>query len=503
MVTSMIPKKRSYSDREIEEILQSLFEEKKKTRELELRLKSGSLSPEPQPLEDKTAPLLEEIASLKKKQEELKSQAPSNKEAQLERVILFLRNRTDQLDLEKKALLEKLEAMQEAIPSQKMQEEDQEERLAEEAALKAQFETLRKSAIESSGKAAALEKQLKEEQEKAANALRELDKHRLLATQSMQELKEERKKTEEALQAKIAKLEEDSAKIYTVHSDDSHQMEELRRSIDVYKAQIADKQKETDDTFKKLQEQLIAHQELSQFTEEIKLKLQKADEARRSAQESLSSKDNQIESLNAQVANLARSLSDLEEALEQTQSEKTEQESRLRVAQQHLAKKVRETTILSEKNEEYRLKILEMEQTLEQTRSKTLELQTTLDRESQHQKQMADQYQESIKAIEGQGAKWEQKYFEIHQRWQEVESRNKELKRLEDRFNKMQQALSHLSSIMGTSMNMEITSQEPHYKIEELHEVQVIPPTAPCATVQPSLFETAAPQQRFKETLFG
>lgn len=503
MVTSMIPKKRSYSDREIEEILQSLFEEKKKNRELELRLKNGSLSPETQPLEDRTAPLVEEIASLKKKLEESKATPPTNKEAQLERVILFLRNRTDQLDLEKKTLLEKLNTLEASLPSLQTKMEDQDERLAEEAALKAQFETLRKAAIESAGKASAFEKQLKEEQEKTANAIRELEKHRLLATQSMQELKEERRKTEEALQAKIAKLEEDTAKIHTVHSDDSHQMEEQRRAIDIYKAQIAEKQKEADDTFKKLQDQLIAHQELTQFTEEIKLKLQKADEARRSAQESLSSKDNQIESLNAQVANLARSLSDLEETVEQTQSEKTEQESRLRVAQQHLAKKVRETTILAEKNEEYRLKVLELEQALEQMRSKTLELQTSLDRESQHQKQMADQYQESIKAIEGQGAKWEQKYFEIHQRWQEVESRNKELKRLEDRFNKMQSALSHLSSIMSSSMNVEIASPEPHYKIEELHEVQVIPPTPPCATVQPSLFETAAPQQRYKETLFG
>lgn len=499
MVTSMIPKKRSYSDREIEEILQSLFEEKKKSRDLELQLKNGNSQ------DDKTSPLLEEIAQWKKKYEELKNASPSNgKESQLERVALFLRNRINQLDLEKKSLLEKLAAQEERLQNSNNNSKESEEHLAEEAALKAQYEALRKAALEAASKASALEKQFKEEQEKSSNQLRELEHHRMTATQAMQELKEERKKTEDELHSKISRLEQEAAQNKTTFTDDSHQIEELRRSVDLYKAQIAEKQKEADDTFKKLQERLIAHQELTQFTEELKLKQQKAEDARRTAQEALSSKENLIESLNAQVANLARTLSDLEEAVEQATSEKTEQESRLRVAQQHLAKKVRETTILAEKSEEFRVKVVELEQALEQSRSKTLELQTSLDREQQHQKKMAEQYQESVRTIEVQGAKWEQKYFEIHQRWQEVESRNRELKRLEDRFNKMQQALTHLSTIMGTPMNMEIGVQETSLKIQEITDVQVIPPTPPCATVQPSLFEAAATSQpKFKESLFG
>ncbi len=515
----MIPKRQSYSDREIEEILQSLFAEKKKNKDLELKLNSRTLAPAPQLLdtssfEQQVTAAKNEAASWKQRYEELAKQTtanPQSKEAQLERVVLFLRNKCDQVDLEKKEMAQKIAQLEQDVtafqaqnkaPSQELLLERQKlaEVLEEEQALRGQLESLRKIASDADNRYNALKKQ---HEEQLGASQRELESQRLKITATLQEFKEERRKQEEEYKEKIRVLEQEVAQKDHLRTDDCHALEESSRSLEFIKAQLEAKQKEADDTFRKFQEHLLEHQALIQFTEELKQKLLKADEMRKMAQEALSSKESLAESLNAQVANLARALSDLEESVQHTQSERTEQESRLRVAQQHLAKKVRETTLLAEKNEELRLKTVELEQSLDAARKKQLELQTNLDSEQNHQRKLGEQYQESIRAIEAHAAKWETRYIEIQQRYQEVESRNRELRRLEEKFSKMQQALTQLGAIIGSPLAL--STHEPESFIsQEISEIQVLPPAAPCATIQPSLFEAApSPAPRMKETLFG
>lgn len=501
----MIPRKQSYSDREIEEILNSLFEEKKKVRDLKLQLENSKLSPQVATFDEERAALKAEISHLKQKLEERSKQggAPSTRETQLERVIQFLRGKCDETEAERNTLLKKCTELESAV-KQAQPTHDIEALLEEEKALKVQLESLRKIALEATQAKTALENQMREQEGLLGNSCRELEVERQKITASIQELKEQRRKEEEIFQKRIQQLEEELKAEKAGKNDSHHHFEETQRSLEFVKAQLEAKEKEADDTFRKLQEQLLTHQELVQFTEELKQKLVKAEELRKTAQETLSLKENQTESLNAQVANLARSLSDLEEVAEQAQSEKTEQESRLKVAQQHLAKKVRETTILAEKNEELRVRAIELEQALDTAKAKQLELQTALDMESQHQKKLHEQYQENVKALEAQTVRWESRYFEAQKACQDLESKNRELKRLEDRFNKMQQALSHLGAILGSPMS--ISPQEPELLQEttEAAEVQLIPPAAPCATIQPSLFDTASPSpQKFKDSLFG
>jgi chromosome segregation ATPase len=501
----MIPKKRNYSDREVEEILQSLFQEKKKVHDLELKLENCTLSPTLPAVNEEISALKAEIATWKKRYEDGRTQqAPSStKEAQLERVVAFLRNKADQAELEQKELLNKIAQLeaQSAVPAQNT---DRLNELEEElTALQSQLDALRKMAKASEEQKMLLEKKTLEQQDVIGSITRELESQRQMVTGSLQEFKEERRKKEEQDHQRITALEAELAHERSLKSDGFHTLEEREKALEFIRAQLESKQKEADDTFKKLQEQLIAHQELIQFTEELKSKMQKAEDLRRHAQDALSQRDNQLESLNAQVANLARSLSDLEETAQQAMSERNEQESRLRVAQQHLAKKVRESTILAEKNEELRLKTADIEEALENAKNKQLELQTALDSEANHQKKLQEQYHETLKSHETQAARWEARYLEMHQRCQDLESRNRELRYLEERFNKMQQAISQLSAIVGSPHPLTIQESEIYTPPKEIADIQMAPPAAPCVTIQPSLFEAQASQPRFKESLFG
>lgn len=502
----MIPKKRNYSDREVEEILQSLFQEKKKVHELGLKLENCTLSPTLPAVNEEIASLKAEVAAWKKRFEEGRQQHPpssSTKEAQMERVVAFLRNKADQAELEKKELLNKM-AQLETQASTPVQNDERLHEVEEElSALQSQLESLCKIAKNTEEQKQLLEKTASEQQETILSLNRELESQRQMVTGSLQEFKEERRKKEEQDHQRITALEAEIAQERSMKSDGFHTLEEREKTLEFIRAQLESKQKEADDTFKKLQEQLIAHQELVQFTEELKSKMQKAEDLRRQAQDALSQRESQVESLNAQVANLARSLSDLEETAQQAMSERTEQESRLRVAQQHLAKKVRESTILAEKNEEIRLKASELEEALDAAKNKQLELQTALDSEANHQKRLQEQYHETLKSHEAQSTRWEARYLEIHQRCQDLESRNRELRYLEERFNKMQQALSQLSAIVGSPHPLTIQESEIYPPPKEIADIQMAPPAAPCVTIQPSLFEAQTAQPRFKESLFG
>lgn len=560
-------KKSTYSDLEIQEILDTLFQEKRKVKELELRLKNCTLSPPPavgnstaeleakekrvrelemelsnslrqneaglkllNQAENAVALYEQKIATLKVELEEAINRPQNSlKEAQLERVIQFMRQKGEESSAEAQELQKKLSGLQETNEQLRIdlwqakevqqrlgetlqvERETKEDLLAEENALKSQLEQLKMSfsGLQSSIKTFSEDKQLLERdakgyQESYINSQREIELLKQMMMKTLQEFKEERLKEEHSYKAQIDQLrdqiQKDQTKIVEWERTDLGRQEQghhLQEQMISLEKQLSQKNVE-------MSALTLAQKELAQFTEELKQKLLRAEETKKHTIESLQKKEVEVENLNAQVANLARSLADIEEALQQAESERHEHESRLRVAQQHLAKKVREVTVLSEKNEEFKLNRLELENALESTRSKLLETQATLEAQAQHQQKLQEQYQDSIKAIESQTTKWEGKYFQIHERWQEVESRNRELKRLEERFTKLQNAFGHLSSLLGNPLSL-IAPETIHTDsppIKEYHDIDIAPPTPPCATIQQTLFEATKPVVRFKESLF-
>ena len=201
--------------------------------------------------------------------------------------------------------------------------------------------------------------------------------------------------------------------------------------------------------------------------------------------------------------NLTRSLAEAEDFATQSECNRQEQESRLKVAQQHLAKKLREATILSGKNEEMHHQVINLEKELGQAKTKQLELQTTLETNIATQKRLQEQYQDTIKSFESQSSKWEEKYFQMHQKWQDAEGRNRELKKLEERFIKLQNVIGSLSPLLSHSISVPVheASSQGTFTTKEKAESHILPP--PCATIQPSIFDSSTAPSRFKDTLFG
>lgn len=480
----------------------------------------------------------EEILNLRQQLAMMKEQLKANpehdpavqrqKEQQLERVIQFMRKRAEGAELElneqsKRASAAddavqelKLELAQAKESQQKLSEALQQERRinseisAEEQALKQQMEQLKAYGLQlqatlkgkDTEKVAVL-KEMQEVREAYGNGQRELELLKQMMMKTLQEFKDERHKEEDRYRLELESLK-------ALYEAERQRADTLERSsselLNENQSHKEHKEKQLlllAETQQALQALELAHHELTRFTEEQKSKHVKAEEAKKTLQESLAKKEEMYDSLNAQVANLARSLAEAEEHLQQTESERHEHEARFRVAQQHLAKKVRESTLLAEKNEEYKLRIADLESMLSAAKGKSVELQATLDAESVHQKKLQAQYEESIKGIEAQAAKWEEKYFQIHERWQDVEARNRELKRLEERFGKLQQVLGHLGSLLSTPLSLPNQNPE-HESRMTAPDIEVGPPTPQCTTIQSSLFDTSSKTApRYKETLFG
>lgn len=218
-----------------------------------------------------------------------------------------------------------------------------------------------------------------------------------------------------------------------------------------------------------LENKNTAHLELTKFTEDLQSKLMQAETLR-------------------------------EEAIQNIEEERHENEACLKAAQTHLGKKVREAAILAEKYEGAQKQIEQLEKEKESSVKKLSSVQALLDAELQHKLKVEQQHLENIKTLEAQSGKWEEKYFKLHDKWQEVEGKNRELKRLEERFSKMQIAFSQFNQLFASPFTLTQTEEIP------LKSFEMEPASAQemsAAFIQPSLFQTPKPPPRYKETLFG
>lgn len=601
-------KKSSYSDLEVQEILATLFEEKKKVKEWELKAKQNTLSPAVLNVREELEETKQQLATLKNnhqlalerltkaesastnieaafnrsksekeqydlKMNELKEKLGSkerehqhsleilkiseeeltavkqqilnlrlelqkakdptdrqNKEAQLETVIHFMRQKADESQKEQQDLIHRLQTYEEAVrslqfqiktideekkllaESLRLEKEAKSDILLEEGALKTQFEALKQShnKLQDNLRQTILEKNgalsdSQTQKEAFINSQREIELLKQMMMKTLQEFKEERLKEEQSYESQIlqlkAHLEQHQQQL---QQKDLHGVELQKLNLHLQERLDHNENKMKEKT-SELESLISNHQELIQFAEELKDKLGKSEESKRQAVELSQQKQTEFEKLHAQLTTLTHSLADAEESLQQVEGEAREHESRLRVAQQHLAKKVRETNALTEKFEESQLIVTELEQALETAKIKLAESQGAFEAELQNQKKLQQQALDNVKTIELQSAKWEEKYFQLHERWQEAEARNKELKKLEERFGKLQQVLGNLTHLISSPAAlpiMETVSLESN-KVREFADVEPAANTnAPFAAIQQTIFDASKSAPRFKETFF-
>lgn len=160
---------------------------------------------------------------------------------------------------------------------------------------------------------------------------------------------------------------------------------------------------------------------------------------------------------------LADERESLENHIQELRENLDESESSLKIAQQHLAKKVKEAAILAETVESQQNFLGESYQNADRLNSELNELKSSLENYQKNETRWQDQLHEALKGTEAQVAKWEEKYFQMYEKWLETESRNKELKVFEEKHQQMQTFLAGIGNFMGppSSKSFVPKSEEP------------------------------------------
>lgn len=128
----------------------------------------------------------------------------------------------------------------------------------------------------------------------------------------------------------------------------------------------------------------------------------------------------------------------LSHQLNTSQSDANEKENELRISQQHLAKKVKEVTILQDKIDMQQQRSEELSRSLAAAEQKSIDLEKVIYDEQNRSKSFHEQLSESVKNSEQKAAKLEEKYMDLHQKWAATEARNRELEKLAERHLQMQ-----------------------------------------------------------------
>lgn len=163
--------------------------------------------------------------------------------------------------------------------------------------------------------------------------------------------------------------------------------------------------------------------------------------------------ETQLQELMQQLQNLQDEKHHIEEERDQIKALLEECENQLRVAQQHLAKKMKESALLNEKLSEQQNYSFDNQNLVEQQKIELVQLRANIEFYQKQEKRLHDQLNEAFKGNEAQASKWEEKYFAMHEKWQESENRNRELKKFEEKHLQMQSLLTNLGSFMGTSFH--------------------------------------------------
>lgn len=233
-----------------------------------------------------------------------------------------------------------------------------------------------------------------------------------------------------------------------------HELKQNQQTIETLRIQL--------EQLKKIEEQQDVIQEKYELLREewvqLKSQLEESEEVRLQLKNQTQQLQDLLEEQGAQLAVKNVQFDNLLQEYEQLQTDRQElsclleeSDTRLKVAQQHLAKKVKESSILAERAEELQQVLNEQQNALEAAKVQINHLQTNIDLYQKQEKRLQEQLHEALKSTESQVNKWEEKYFKMYDKWQEAETRVKELKKFEEKHLHMQNLLANLGNFMGSS----------------------------------------------------
>lgn len=466
---------------------------------------------------------------LNRQQKESLSEEPSEETnrqrvEQLERVIPYLRDRTEEANLEAEQLRDSLNEAQKKA-----------------AALENELVENKQNAQ----KEISLLKQLLEEQKQQGNELetvvsttsshylrRELENIKRTLDQGNQETKAIETRYIEILNEKIGlehqckqlqlQLEHQSSNL-TVFQTQLHELEDHKKVLEVT---LQAKDEEWAESCKQrealqaniaglnelVKEKELIQEKYEQLKEEwkqISERLEEAIEIRTQADQHLNqletiaaNQETQLQEFAQQLQTLNQEKGELENDGSQLRTLLDESEMRLKVAQQHLAKKVKEAAVLSEKLDEQHVNLTDFAQTIEHQKTQLAQLQASVDLYQRQEKRLQEQLHEALKGTESQIIKWEEKYFRMYDKWQESENRIRELKKFEEKHLQMQSLLANLGNFMGGAFNPSTAMYHASQEIAERPPARPFSFDSPLPE-EPALEPTQATSQEEKYDLFG
>jgi len=141
--------------------------------------------------------------------------------------------------------------------------------------------------------------------------------------------------------------------------------------------------------------------------------------------------------------------------LEDLKQQSIDKEQRAKMIQQLLAKKMKENTALNVKVEEQAETIFTLESQYAQVKAKLSELQHTTNTQESLLVKTQARCDEKVQLAELQAAKWEEKFFQMQEKWQSSNLHNNELKKYEERYQKVQGLLASLATFVDPEAHVQ------------------------------------------------
>jgi len=418
----------------VHKLVQVIQEKDKRIAELQQFEYSAKLSNEQkQELESLLTKEREVLDLLKQKSEQaIQDLAESNKRGeQFERVIQFLRERSQEAHLETNQLHEEYQGSQEAVLSLNKQNKEMAEKLE---GLKTSLQ------LEENAKTEALEELLA-----LQGQLKQLKK--LIAT--YQEEKEQQGQSSKSTLKNFELVSQEKQKLENLLKEKNDAFDFVSKEIDLIKQTLVRGLREAKDLesryLEAVNEKMVLSNKYQQIQEQLAEAMHREQAAKTAVdyqlKEQLNQKQSAIEELNRQLTFLGNEKQQILDNLTAQKNQYADYEARLKMAQQHLAKKVKETALMNGQLEEQKALNIDLQNLAAQFQAKASDLQNTLEVQLQQEKKLQEQL-----------TKWEEKYFHLYDRWEDTEARNKELKKLEERHHQLQNLLNNLGSVMGAPM---------------------------------------------------
>lgn len=466
-----------HTTEEFSKVLAALFEEQKKVQALEQRLKTAE---EKQTTDEGSEKLKSMFLTLKKKYAQA-LHALNEKEKKchdFERL-------TKQLELVKASaaqLQKKSDLSDEECLSLREQQETLKNLLQEAQTHTTKLQKELDSALQRLQASEYLQSELDSERQKFKILKEEFDLLKVQASASQMRADELSQMLNGDAQVSLGKLQQENEKLVEQATDSSRRSEQLDRVIAFLRERLQESQLELEQVKQEYGTAVSAKELLQQQADELQTSVEELNKTltkEKTEKEQLlgqvSETRNQLELaqqnldlLQQQVTHtaqteqelaawrskfdlLALEKQNLSKELLDLQSEKDENDARIKIAQQHLAKKVKETALLTEKLEEQKIQLNQLHNQYESAKNKISEMQLNLEMQTQQEKRIEENLLDSLKSSEIQTRRWEEKYFQMCDKWQECEAQNKELKQLEEKFHQMQTLIMSFNNILGAT----------------------------------------------------